>query len=63
VEGIHSVELANAMILSGLTGETVNLPLDSAAYEAKLKSLIANSKHEKKVAETGPVAMESSFGR
>jgi len=63
VEGVHSVELANAMILSGLIGETVDLPLDSAAYEAKLKSLIANSKHQKQVTETGPVAMEGSFGR
>ncbi len=63
VEGIHSVELANAMILSGLIGETIELPLDAGAYEAKLKTLIANSKHQKQVVEAAPVAMESSFGR
>ncbi len=50
-EGIHSVELANAMLYSSFTGETVNLPLDGAAYEAKLKELIANSRFEKKVVE------------
>jgi hypothetical protein len=62
VEGIHSVELANAMILSGLVGETVDLPLDGAVYESKLKSLIANSKHQKKLAEVGAVDMQASFG-
>ena len=62
VEGIHSVELANAMILSSLIGETVDLPLDSAGYETKLKSLVANSTHQKKVAETVETDMASSFG-
>ena len=62
VEGIHSVELANAMILSSLIGQSVDLPLDSGAYEAKLKSLIANSTHQKKVAETVETDMASSFG-
>lgn len=47
-EGIHSVELANSMLYSSLTGDTVGMPLDAAAYEAKLKDLIANSKFVKK---------------
>ncbi|MCJ8329328.1 MAG: Gfo/Idh/MocA family oxidoreductase [Lentisphaeria bacterium] len=42
-EGLHSVELANAMIYSSLTETTVNLPLDSAAYEEKLNELMAGS--------------------
>jgi predicted dehydrogenase len=42
-EGIHSVELANAMLYSALTGETVELPLDGGAFERELKKLIANS--------------------
>ncbi len=50
-EGIRSVELANAMLYSGFTDATVELPLDGAAYEKKLKELIANSKFEKKVEE------------
>ena len=53
VEGIHSVELANAMIFSALTGKTVDLPLNGAAYEKALKKLIASSKLQKKVVATG----------
>ncbi|HSV27286.1 MAG TPA: Gfo/Idh/MocA family oxidoreductase [Sedimentisphaerales bacterium] len=47
-EGIHSVELANAMLYSHLTGDEVVMPLDGRAYEAKLKKLIAGSKKAKK---------------
>lgn len=47
VEGIHSVELANAMIYSALQAETVKLPLDSMAYAAELERLIRDSRHEK----------------
>lgn len=43
-EGIHSLELANAIVYSSLLGKPVDLPLDGAAWEAKLKELIANSK-------------------
>jgi len=42
-EGIHSVELANAMLYSTFTGKTVELPLDGAAYERHLKERIAAS--------------------
>ena len=48
-EGIHSVELANVILYSSLIGQTVELPMDSAAYEKKLNELIAGSKIEKKV--------------
>jgi len=47
-EGIYSVELANAILYSSLENRTVELPLDGAAYEAKLNELIAGSKFEKK---------------
>ncbi len=47
-EGIHSVELGNAMLLSGLTGKPVNMPMDSAVFERRLKRLIKTSKFEKK---------------
>jgi predicted dehydrogenase len=43
-EGIHSVELANAMLLSSLTDRTIHLPLDGDTYERKLKELIRDSK-------------------
>ena len=32
VEGISSVELANAMLLSGGSGQVVQLPLDAGRY-------------------------------
>ncbi|MCA0455970.1 MAG: Gfo/Idh/MocA family oxidoreductase [Chloroflexi bacterium] len=39
-KGINSVMLANAVLMSSFEGRTVNLPLDDAAYEQKLRSLI-----------------------
>jgi predicted dehydrogenase len=42
-EGLKSVELANAMILSAWTGETISLPLDAGRYEAALAAKIAAS--------------------
>ena len=43
-EGINSVELANAMLFSGLNDKTVKLPLSAPAYAKQLKGLIENSK-------------------
>lgn len=60
-EGIHSVELANAMIYSGLTGETVTMPLDAKAYEDRLNQLIANSRFQKQVVQPVEVDMEKSY--
>jgi len=40
IEGLASVELANAMIYSGITQQTVVLPLDPALYAAELARLI-----------------------
>ena len=61
-EGINSVELANAIVYSSLLEQTVALPLDGAAWEAKLSELIAGSRVKKVVrAVTGDVA--SSFKR
>lgn len=36
VQGIHSVELANAMLYSAWTNSTVELPMSAADYEAEL---------------------------
>ncbi len=62
-EGIGSIELANVMLYSSLIGQTVELPMDSAAYEAKLNELIANSKFEKKVVEVVNEDFTQSFRR
>jgi predicted dehydrogenase len=62
-EGLLSVELANAMLYSSLLGQTVDLPLDGAAFERKLQELAANSKFEKKVVEIGAEDFARSFKR
>jgi predicted dehydrogenase len=62
-EGIHSVELANVILYSSLTGQTVELPLDSAAYERELNQLIAKSTVEKKVLGATADDFASSFRR
>ncbi len=62
-EGIHSVELANVMLYSSLLGQTVELPMDSRAYEKKLNELIAISKIEKKVVEVSNEDFTKSFVR
>ena len=46
-EGILSLELANAILYSSLTGQAVELPLDGAAYESCLQKLIRESKFSK----------------
>lgn len=45
-EGIHSVELANAILYSTFTKAPVALPLDGATYERQLKKLIAGSQRK-----------------
>ena len=62
-EGLASVELANAMLYSSLTGQTVALPLDGAAYERKLQDLVAASKYEKKVVAVAGEDFTKSFIR
>ena len=63
-EGIHSVELANAMLASSLQGKQIRLPLDAADYEARLQERIAKStyvKPEVQVVEIGDFS--KSFAR
>ena len=43
--------------------QTVQLPIDSAAYENKLNQLIASSKLEKKVVEVSNEDFSNSFRR
>ena len=62
-EGIHSVELANAILYSSLIEQVVHLPLDSAAYERKLNALIAGSTLKKKVVEVSNEDFAASFKR
>ncbi|MCP4405585.1 MAG: Gfo/Idh/MocA family oxidoreductase [bacterium] len=62
-EGIHSVMLGNAILLSSFLKKTVDVPIDQDVYEEKLQELIANSefqKTERKI-DAGDVDMEESF--
>ena len=62
-DGIHSVELANVMLYSSLIDKTVELPMSSAAFEKKLKQLIAGSKTKKKVVAISTEDFTKSFHR
>ncbi len=48
-EGLGSLELANAILYSSLLGQTIELPLDGAAYESKLRELIAGSRPKTRI--------------
>lgn len=43
-EGVHSVELANAMLYTSATARRISLPLDGAAYRAWLETRMAGSR-------------------
>src|SRR3954468_7114884 len=62
-DGIQSVELANVILYSSLLGETVELPMDSIAYEKKLNQLIAGSTIQKKVVAVSNEDFTKSFNR
>ncbi|MBT3467696.1 MAG: gfo/Idh/MocA family oxidoreductase, partial [Opitutae bacterium] len=61
--GIGSVELANVMLYSGLMDKPIDLPMDGLEWEVKLNELIAESTHEKKIAEVSSEDFTSSFRR
>ena len=47
VEGINSLEIGNAILLSGLKKKSVDLPLDENEFSEMLAELVASSKWEK----------------
>lgn len=65
VEGIHSVELGNAMLYSALHQQPVLLPLNEQQYEDFLKGKIKNSKFVKTVVAVAEPNenFSSSFGK
>ncbi len=63
-EGIHSVELANAMLFSSLKNKTIDMPLDATAYARALKNLIKTSKFVKpEIRAAAPVDLSQSFSK
>jgi predicted dehydrogenase len=65
-EGIHSVELANAMLFSSDTETTVSLPLDAKPFEQWLSDKIKNSSFRKadvRISGVDLADFSKSFGR
>lgn len=62
-EGLHSVEMANAILFSSLSGKTIDLPLDGLAYEQRLNRLVSESRFEKKVVAPAGDDFAKSFNR
>ena len=62
-DGLNSVELANVLLYSSLVDQSVEIPMDGAAFESKLNTLIKESTHQKKVVEVSSEDFASSFNR
>lgn len=62
-DGLGSLELANAMLLSGLQGRPVGLPMDAEAYAAELGRRIAESRFVKTTAAVDASDFAQSFRR
>ncbi len=60
-EGIKSLELAGAMIYSTWMDSVVELPLDSAAYETRIKQAVAESTPRTNLKTAAKVDMSKSY--
>ena len=60
-EGIKSVSIGNAIMLSSFQGKPVDLPLDEDAYEARLKQLISTSRYQKPGVAEADADLDKSF--
>jgi len=64
IEGIKGLETGNAMLMAGITGTPVELPMDGDAYEAFLKGLIRKYRGKKTLMTKATTAnMEASYKR
>ena len=63
VEGIHSVELANAALLSAWEGKTIQLPMDAEKYSAILKDKGDSSTFQKKKIDANATASADDFAK
>ena len=60
-EGLHSLALANSMLLSTWEDRAVALPLDSEQYQQALERRLAGSSLRKKADIEARVDMDASF--
>ncbi len=51
-EGIHGLELGNAMLMAGIQQQAIDLPMDRTAYDQLLQELIEKSSYQKPEAAT-----------
>jgi hypothetical protein len=64
IEGIRGLELGNAMLMSGLLGQPVNIPTPRAKYEKMIAGMAAKSKFRKpKLAAKAKADMGASFSK
>ena len=61
VEGLHSVMLGNAIMLSSFQKRTLDLPIDEEVYKKKLEELIRTSRFQKRTRDVNDVEMGKSF--
>lgn len=60
-EGLASLDIANAILMSSWLGEKISLPLDRAAYQAELNKKIENSQLRKKSDAEVKIDMNASY--
>ena len=60
-EGLNSLTLSNAMLLSGLKCHPIDIPFDDHEYADLLAELAGNSKFEKRVRRVENVDITESF--
>jgi predicted dehydrogenase len=61
VEGLQSVMLGNAIMLSSFLKTTLEMPIDEDLYKKKLMELIQSSRFQKTTADVRDVDMSKSF--
>jgi predicted dehydrogenase len=61
VEGLYSLMLGNAILLSSFLNRTLDLPIDEDLYEKKLLELARGSRYQKTTRDVGDVDMAKSF--
>jgi predicted dehydrogenase len=61
-EGLHSVMLGNAIMLSSFLKRTLDMPIDGDLYKNNLMELIRRSRSQKRARDVGAVDMARSFG-
>jgi len=60
-EGINGLELGNAMLMSGLTGETVKIPTPRTKFDKLLKDLVSKSTFKKDSVKKAKADLGASF--